>query len=160
MYKVYKKQTKRTGVGIFAKKNLKKGEIIFIVKGKLISFIVKNKKDALFGDRWLSISKNRWINPREGGPWYFINHSCNPNAGIKGKVSIVAMRNIKKGEEITIDYSITEAEKLWHMKCNCGNKNCRKKIKSIQFLPEKIYIKYLPFIPKYIQKERKLHLNK
>lgn len=155
MYKVYPKKTKRTGIGIFAKKNLKRGEVIFIVKGNLVHFIVRNKKGALYGDRWLSIKKNTWINPREDSPWYFINHSCKPNAGIKGKISIVALKNIKKGEEITIDYSITEAEKLWSMKCNCGYKNCRKEIKSIQFLPEKIYRKYLPYIPKYIQKVKK-----
>lgn len=55
-------------------------------------------------------------------------------------------------EEIIIDYSTTEIDKFWHMKCNCGSKNCRKEIQSIQFLPKKVYNKYTPCIPTYFMK--------
>ena len=62
------------------------------------------------------------------------------------------MDNIKKGEEITIDYSITEDDPYWKMKCGCSNKDCRKTIRSIRFLPEKNFKKYRPFIPKFLKK--------
>lgn len=138
------------GKGIFTKKNIKKGEIVFIIKGKLVKFEVHNKKESSKGPNWVGISKNTWINPFE--PAKNLNHSCNPSCGIKGKVQIIALRNLKAGEEITIDYSTTEMDTLWQMKCNCGSKNCRKIIKSVQFLPEKVYKKYIPFVHTYFMK--------
>lgn len=138
------------GKGLFATNDLSKGEIAFIAKGKLEKFIVHSKMDSLFGSNWMSISKNTWLNPTKDNPLTFLNHYCNPNLGIKGKVTFVALRYIKKGEELTVDYSILELNPLWKMKCKCGYKSCRKLIKSIKFLPEKTYKYYLPFIPRYL----------
>ena len=149
---VYISKSNIQGGGIFAKKDLSKGKIAFIAKGKLVKFFVKSEKDTLFGPNWMSVSKNLWLNPNKTNPLTFLNHSCEPNIGIKGKVLFVALRNIKKNEELTADYSTLELDRLWHMKCKCGSNKCRKIIKSVHYLPNKIYIKYLPFIPKYFQK--------
>ena len=97
----------------------------------------------------MGIDRKTWIYPI--GIDMYVNHSCDPNTGIKGKVTFVALRNIKKDEEITFDYSISE-DSLWEMPCNCGAKNCRKIVGGIKTLPEKTYKKYLPYIPKYFQK--------
>lgn len=138
------------GVGLFANKDFKKGDIVFIFKGKPIDWEVSDEKSSLYGPNWVGIGKSKWLDVI--APGIYINHSCNPNCGIKGKVSVTALRNIKKGEEILIDYAITEIDKLWHMDCNCGDKNCRKIIRSIQYLPKKIYSKYAPYIPTYFMK--------
>ena len=73
--------------------------------------------------------------------------------GIKGRVTFVALKNIKKGEELTFDYSIIEEDTHWQMK-NLEKKisSFRPIIKSIQFLPLRTYKKYLPYIPRYFQK--------
>lgn len=75
------------------------------------------------------------------------NHSCNPNAFIRGKNELVALKNIETGEEITYDYSSTmndNEEKikkpgrfLWTCKCNCGAKDCRGIIDQFKKLPKK-----------------------
>lgn len=158
MKKVYVARTMDTGRGIFAKTDIKKNEKIFVVKGKVIKdhygFKGKNygSKGKYLGDRWLIIGKRTWISPFRSNPYWFINHSCNPNAGSRGKVTILAMKGIKKDEGITIDYSTTEEDPYWRMKCNCGSKNCRKIIRSVQFLPEEIFKRYKPYIPKYLQR--------
>ena len=146
------------GHGVFAKKNFKRGDFIFLIKGKTVKWQVHNLKDSLYGPDWIGINKNTWVDP--SGPAKFLNHSCNPNAGIQGKVKITALRDIKKGEEITIDYSITEIDELWHMKCNCGSKACRGTIRSIQFLPKKIYNGYIPYMPTYFKKIYNQHERK
>ncbi len=137
------------GNGIFAKKDFKKGETVFIIKGKLIHWIVNNQKESLYGPDWIGIRKTVWINP--DGAAKYLNHSCSANCGIRGKVKVTAIKDIKKNEEITVDYSITEIDRMWHMKCQCGSKNCRKTVRSIQFLPKKIYNKYNPYIPTYFK---------
>lgn len=156
--KVVVKESKIHGKGIFITRDIKKGQIIFVIKGNMVRWEVHNKKESLYGPDWIGVSETKWIDP--DGPARFLNHSCNPNCGIKGMVTIRALRDIKMGEEITVDYSTTEIDKLWHMKCDCGSKNCRKIIRSIQFLPKKIYNKYVPCIPTYFMKVYKTNILK
>jgi hypothetical protein len=146
--KVYTGKSKLHGRGIFVSRNIKKGEAVFIIKGKKVRFLINNKKQAqIAGLNWVGVGKNEWVDPIKHCICF--NHSCKPNCAIKGRVTVIALCNIKKGEEITFDYSMNEADIFWHMKCNCGNKNCRKIIRSIQFLPKKIFYRSLSSIPKY-----------
>ena len=159
--KIYRDKSDIDGKGIFAKKDIKKGEIIALIKGPIINHAVVDKKTSSAGPNWIGIGKNKWIDPKV--IFNHINHSCDPNAGIKGSKTVVALRNIKKGEEVLIDYSITEEDALWELprRCKCGSKKCRKIIKSIQFLPKEVFNGYLPYISKYFQQVYiKYHKNK
>lgn len=150
MKQIYHSTSKIDGTGIFAGEDIKKGEVISRVKGELKFKINKNKADALANPDWVGIKKNQWIDPEK--PYKFLNHSCNPSCGIKGKVTMIALKDIKEGEEITVDYSTIEGDLRWEMKCNCGEKNCRGIIRSVQYLPKKQFAKYLPNVPTYFKK--------
>lgn len=148
--KVYIGKSRISGKGIFAKRDIKKNEIIFVVRGKIVKHSYEPNYQV--GSRWLGIGKNTWVSPFRNNPLWFINHSCNLNAGLKDKKKIVAMKKIRKDEEITIDYSITEDDPYWKMRCGCGDKKCRKTIRSIRFLPKKLFKKYKPYILNFLQK--------
>ena len=81
-----------------------------------------------------------------------INHSCNPNCGIKDFFKIVAMRNINIGEEITWDYEMTEKHPWWRMKCECGVVDCRKEIGNYKNMPESVRKKYEGYISEWLMK--------
>jgi hypothetical protein len=137
-----------TGKGIFAKVDIKKGDVIFVWKGQ--------KKSGRsypwdWGSRWLQVGQYEWIAPMRNTPGWYINHSCNPNSGIKDSIKIVAMKNIRRGEEVTIDYSTFESEKGWYLECQCKSKNCRHIIRSYEFLPPKLRQKYSDFISEYLK---------
>lgn len=58
----------------------------------------------------------------------FINHSCEPNCEadeIDGHVWIIALRDIKAGEELTYDYNLYDGEEGDLASCRCGARNCR-----------------------------------
>jgi|SRR3989344_75665 len=156
--KVYIKKSNIHGNGIFAKKDIKRGECVSLIKGKIVHHIVVDKKTSWAGPNWIGIDRHKWIVP---DIFSHINHSCDPNTGIKGSRTLVAFKNIRKNEEILIDYSTTEEDILWALsrKCRCGSKKCRKVIKSIQFLPKNTFNKYLPYIPEYFQKVYIKHLR-
>ena len=144
----------RNGKGVFANKYFKKGELIIRIKGPIL-----NEDDIEFDsyedEHSIQIGEETYLGP-SGKKDDFINHSCNPNSGVKltkKDFFLIAIKDIKKGEEITWDYS-TWANEPWEMDCNCGTKNCRKKIKSFNYLPKKLQQKYikLGIVPKYILK--------
>lgn len=138
------------GRGVFAKKDFKQGEYILTAKGPIVRWVVKNKQSSLVGPNWLGISKYRWVDVAP--PVRYLNHSCDPNMGIRGRVRFYALRPIKAGEELTFDYSTTEGDELWGMTCHCGSTKCRKKLGSIQSIPRRTFKKYLPYIPTYFAK--------
>ena len=85
----------------------------------------------------------------KGGPARFINHSCEPNAGIKEDVYLVAMRDIKKDEGVAFDYSMITADD-WVLECACGTRSCRKLIGNYRDLPDSLKQKYKDYTPDWI----------
>jgi hypothetical protein len=120
--KIYLGRTSGTGEELFAKVNFKKGNLIFTWEVVL----KKGRYPCYVGDRWLQIEKCQWIAPHRNNLGLYINHSCNPKLWIKNSVKIVAMKNIRRGEEVTFDYSTSESENGWYLICHCENKNCRR----------------------------------
>jgi uncharacterized protein len=145
--KLYIGQTGRTGKGLFTKVNFKKGDHIFTWEG----ILKKGRYPCYVGARWLQIEKYEWIAPLRINPGYYINHSCSPNSGIRNSVKIVAMKNIRRGEEVTFDYSTSESENGWYLTCHCKNKNCRRIIRSYTFLSAELKLKYRDFISEYLK---------
>ena len=64
-----------------------------------------------------------------GGPFGFVNHSCEPNAFMRryrGKVEFYALRPIRAGEEVTCDYG--ETHHNGRLPCRCGSPRCRGRL--------------------------------
>ena len=56
----------------------------------------------------------------------FVNHSCHPNCEtdqIRGKMWIIALRDIAPGEELTYDYNLYDGDD--DAPCRCGAARCR-----------------------------------
>ncbi len=161
MQELVLRQTKK-GKGVFAGRDFTKGEEILEFHGKLIALSELPKPYNMDDDHYVQIDPNLYMGP-SGGLDDFFNHSCEPNSWLKitGKKAIlVAMKNIKNGEEIAFDYSLTmNEESSWYeLRCNCGSKNCRKTVKNFTHLPEDVKNRYirLGIVPEYILKEAKI----
>jgi SET domain-containing protein len=94
-----------------------------------------------------------------GGLDDFINHSCDPNAGLQitgTTADLHAIRDIQAGEEIFFDYSTTLDEDDFTMSCLCGAPSCRRTIRDGKYLPEEVWRRYLGLgiIPEYVQRSR------
>ena len=56
----------------------------------------------------------------------FINHSCEPNIEarvVKGHILYFSLCEIRKGEELTVDYHFDK--KVEKVPCSCGARRCR-----------------------------------
>lgn len=127
------------GTGVYAAKAIKKDTKIIEYVGEIIS---SDEADRRYDDDSMEvhhtflfyIDEDSCIDGASGGnESRFINHSCKPNCVAymqRKRVFIYALRNIKKGEELTYDYSYTregEFEESWKdlYVCRCGASNCR-----------------------------------
>lgn len=72
---------------------------------------------------------------RGGNGTHYINHSCSPNAYVaimRGHILFFALRNIRPGEEITIDYQQTLHPDS--KRCFCRAASCRGTINNLQLV--------------------------
>jgi len=150
-----------SGKGVFAKELIKKGEIISVWGGEVITeeeltkFYQNDFKDVYnyatpIADGFYLVSdrKKRFLEDDD-----YFNHSCQPNAGIKGHLVMVAMRDIKPGEEITYDYAMTDVGLNYKFRCKCGKRNCRKIITSEDWKDPKLQRKYRNFFSWFVKEK-------
>jgi hypothetical protein len=127
------------GIGIFAVRSVRKGEVLLQLNGDIISL---EDSIALGEDECYSVQveAREYIQP--GAPARFINHSCDPNCGLTGDLFLVAICDIGKDEELFFDYSTTMLERRWEMDCKCGTAICRGRIRDFDTLPENLQQHY------------------
>lgn len=99
------KRSKVTGLGLFARAPIAKGTKIIQYTGELIP---NKDADKLVGKYLFTLNAKYTIDGKgRDNLARYANHSCRPNAFteiIRGKIWIIAKRNIKTGEEITYNY--------------------------------------------------------
>ncbi len=160
------KKSNIAGKGVFANKEIKKGRTICFLTGELCSLdeMLKRVSSGKEGSSDpLGIDNEKYLDLEEI-PRTF-NHSCEPNSFIRGKNKLIAIHNIKEGEEITYDYSTTMNDnkekinaagmRLWTCTCRCGSKNCRGIIDQFKTLPPKTQRYYVShkFMPDFMLKK-------
>lgn len=128
------------GFGIYASRSIHVGEIIFEGEGKAQRLVTKrhveinwNEEEKYHFRRYAyPVSEELFIlwddDPSEWAPQ---NHSCNPNTTFDG-LNVIALRNINKGEELTLDYALFLDENMEPFECNCDSANCRGLIMGIK----------------------------
>jgi SET domain-containing protein len=141
------------GKGMFARSVIKAGEVICVFQGKRITVpelkeLYERGAERL--DDPLQIADGQYLDLDE--PYVFFNHSCSPNAGMKGEGTLFALRDIPLGEEITFDYSTTGWSdsdawdenwlETWRVPCKCGSPQCRGEIREFQTLSQELKNRY------------------
>lgn len=143
------------GKAVFAARSFKGNDVIAQFTGPRIHKSKLPKRYTGKNDRYIQVGIDEFLGP-SGDVDDLINHSCNPNSGLKftdSGILLIAIKKIKVGDEINWDYSTTLFENHWRMRCNCRESNCRKIIGDFTFLDKKTQDKYkkLDIIPPYIK---------
>jgi len=135
----YMKGNSIAGYGIYASRDLKKGDIIFKGEGRSQRIITKrfvekhwNADEQMHFRRYAyALSEELFIlwddDPSEWAPQ---NHCCNPNTRFDG-LNVLALDDIHKGAELTLDYADFLDEHMEPFQCRCGAPNCRGQISGV-----------------------------
>ena len=120
------------GYGIYASQNIKANERIFRGEEMAQRIVTRNYVERYWNEREKEtfrkyaypLSKEVFLlwddNPSNWAPQ---NHSCDPNTAYVG-LNVVALRNISKGEELTLNYASFLDENMEPFNCRCGAANC------------------------------------
>lgn len=143
---------RRSGVhgrGLFAKKKIKEGTKIIEYVGEKIDKEESNRRgwDRIghaqqTGDAAVYIFTLNDTHDIDGSvswnPARLINHSCSPNCEAyieDDEIWIGALRDIKKGEELSYNYGF-DLENWKDHPCHCGSENCVGYIAGEEYWPD------------------------
>ncbi|KKP58016.1 MAG: Nuclear protein SET [Candidatus Moranbacteria bacterium GW2011_GWF2_34_56] len=154
------RNTEKCGKGVFAKLKINKDDVLAVFGGYIIKGIEVQDNSFYDSDYSLQISEDFLIgsmNKKDVTDTDFFNHSCNPNAGFKGQIFLVAMRDIDVDDEILFDYAMVLQEmigvKPYQLKCLCGQEECRGDITENDWKNEKLQNKYDGYFQTFIQEK-------
>jgi uncharacterized protein len=169
------KKSGEKGMGLYITENIKKGTIVWKDRedgpSKKYYHIISldkipglNKSEQEFAIKYgYQLDENTMLTPltqEEVDLDYanYWNHSCNPNCLPLDETHWVAERDIKAGEELTIDYATFDSNIYECIQiCFCGSTNCRKYVTRYDYrlkeLQERYKDKFLPYIKEKLLKE-------
>jgi SET domain-containing protein len=141
------------GRGLFAAETIAKGEVVAVKGGHIISRTTLLEIQPLVGTAEIQIEDDLFIGPitadeREGS-MLFSNHSCEPNMGVRGQITFVAMRDITAGEELTHDWAMTDDDEST-TNCRCGAPGCRLTITGKDWQKPALQERYRGYFSAYL----------
>lgn len=148
------------GRGVFADATIKKGETLIIwggvvvprkgfdeTKYRILSVVPIDERNYLAIPATV---KGKFVDE-------YMNHSCDPNVWLNDEVTVTAMRDIKKGEEITMDAALWDDDASWEYTeggtCLCGSNICRKTLTAHDWLLPELQKRYAGHFSPHIQRK-------
>tara|TARA_Y100000758_G_scaffold297649_1_gene257858 strand:- start:111 stop:587 length:477 start_codon:yes stop_codon:yes gene_type:complete len=131
LYRVKKSNIDRNGKGLYATQDIKEGTRIIDYVGKIITKKQTEESERFDNSKpiYLFNLNNRYDldGDLKSNIARLINHSCSNNCDYEGKglkLWVVAVKNIKKNEELTCDYGFSYDSDYKQFPCKCSSKNC------------------------------------
>src|SRR6266704_117520 len=147
------------GRGLFATMGIAKDEIVAVKGGHIVDRkTLRERITPRLGPVEIQIGEDLFIAPvtdeeRELSMLYS-NHSCDPNLGMRGDITFVAMRHIRAGEELTHDWAMTDDDE-YSVECKCGAPNCRKILTGKDWQRTDLQTRYAGYFSSYIAEKIK-----
>jgi uncharacterized protein len=115
------------GTGGFARQDLARGMLVIEYVGVLVTRTEAIERCRQGNEYIFRLDEETDLDGNvEQNPARYLNHSCAPNCEaelIDGRIWVVALRDIKAGEEVTFDYGYDLEDYRQHP-CRCGAPDC------------------------------------
>ena len=142
------------GFGSFALDWIPKGSHIATFGGPILVAEQFSLQTADVRSRSIQIERGSFVNgPPHREPGDSINHSCEPNCGMRNATQIVTMRDVLKGEELTYDYAMSDTSDYDEFRCGCGTQSCRDTVTGADWKLPDIQARYKGYFSPYIARK-------
>ena len=144
-----------TGAGgraVFAHRAVGAGELLAVWGGNVFTSGQLMAAPPSVTRLAIQVDEEMFLVSTTEGPADWINHSCSPNAGLRGQVVLVAMRDIRKGEQICYDYAMSDGSDYDVFRCECGSPLCRGMVTGGDWNLPSLQSRYAGFFSPYIER--------
>jgi uncharacterized protein len=143
------------GNGVYALESIKEGEMVAMFGGLVLTGAQLETVPDTLRSLSIQVEDDLYLVSRIPGAGDHVNHSCEPNAGLRGQIALVAMRDILPGEEVTFDYAMSDSSNYDEFVCACGTAACRGRVTGEDWKLPKLWDKYDGYFSPYIAEKIK-----
>ena len=143
------------GSGMLARAPIRAGEVVLIWGGTLYAREDLEAGRVPTDTSYSFITEDLLLAAPGDGMDYFINHACDPTVWMADEVTVVARRDIARGEEVTGDYAVWESDPGYVIDpCACRSLLCRGRFTGDDWQRPELQDRYaghfLPYIARRI----------
>lgn len=143
----------RGGHSVFASERIEKGELIVVWSGMLVNGATLDTMAQTVRRYSLQVEEDSFlVSLTDCEPADYVNHSCEPNAGLSGQIALVALRRIEPGEEVTYDYAMSDGSDYDAFRCLCGADACRGRVSGEDWKRPELWRRYEGHFSPYLQR--------
>jgi hypothetical protein len=141
------------GKAVYARDVIESGELIAVWTGRIVSTDELDELPEEIRRHTVQVEEGLYLasHGSDEGP-DFINHSCEPNAGLDGQIAIVAMHRIQPGDEVTIDYAMCDGSPYDEFGCECGSILCRGRVTGEDWRNPTLWERYAGHFSPYLER--------
>jgi hypothetical protein len=139
------------GKAVIALRDIPAGTLLVVWGGSVLTRV---QLEALPADRRLvlQVDDDAFLLSDTEGPADWVNHSCEPNAGLRGQISLVALRLIQRGEEVCFDYAMSDGCDYDNFECHCGASRCRGMVTGHDWQLPELRERYEGYFSPYLER--------
>jgi hypothetical protein len=142
---------KGAGFGVFARESIGQDELLIAYGGHIVTGEQLAKMASDPHQYSLQIEEDLYLTSK-GTPADYVNHCCDPNAGMYGATMLVALRDILPNEEICWDYAMSDGSPYDEFHCTCGASNCRQVVTGNDWQIPGLWERYSGYFSPYLQR--------
>ena len=126
-----------SGRGLFATEDISAGTTVLRLGGRLVDSI---ELDAMIAATYIdphlpyvdtiTVFEDEHLVMPPGTPAHFGNHSCDPTIWHVDPYELATRRDLRVGDELTLDYATSSGADGFTMACTCGSAICRGRVTS------------------------------
>lgn len=139
--------------GLFCIEPIRAGELLVVWGGEILGPEDFARVSSRRRQHSLQVDEDLYLVPFGGyDPGAWVNHSCEPNAGLSGQITLRAMRDIERGEEIRYDYAMSDGSPYDEFVCGCGTPSCRRRVSGDDWRLSTLQLRYHGWFSPYLQR--------
>jgi hypothetical protein len=141
---------------VYALRPVARGTTLVVWGGEVLSQAELRARPPGLVSVTLQVDEDAYLVSTEPGPADWVNHSCDPNAGLSGQISLIAMRDIAPGEEVCFDYAMSDGSDYDEFDCACGTAWCLGRIQGTDWMNPELIERYRGYFSPYLYRRIEL----
>ena len=141
------------GKAVYARETIEPGELVGVWSGRIIPAEALDELPEAIRRHTVQVEEGLYLASFSADePPDFINHSCEPNAGLDGQIALVALHRIHPGDEVTIDYAMCDGSPYDEFECACGSAICRGRVTGEDWRNPELWERYAGHFSPYLER--------
>ena len=141
------------GFGVFAREAAQAGEVLVVWGGSIVTEELLAELPDVMQHHAVQIEEEMYLaTVGDLEPADYVNHACEPNLGLRGQITLVALRDIQPEEEVCFDYAMTDSTPYDEFECHCGLPTCRRVVTGNDWKLPDLWAKYQGYFSPYLQR--------